>query len=360
MSRNLQLDFLRFVGVFLVLVHHLPEVTTTFFGKLIVCIQIGGWVGVDLFFVLSGYLVTGLIVKEYRTYGSFDAKRFLVRRGFKIYPSYYFLIIYQFLFSYFLTHYPQSWSGLLHEATFTANYFYSNNTHLWSISVEEHFYFLLSFLFVFLIALKKVNFKVILNIYLLLLFSGLGFRLLNYFNYTDYNFERDYTQSHYRFDGLFFGSLIAFVSYYKPYIIEKITNNKFTSFYISCSLLFLSTNFILRREAHPLISVVNLALNPICFGYLLIVLLDFNKKIFLTLIKPFSYIGMYSYSIYLFHIHFLFFCDKYLTKGTYLYYTTYLGLAIFGGILLSKCIEYPIIRYRERYFPSKSNVVKPV
>ena len=48
-----------------------------------------GWIGVDIFFVLSGFLVGGLLMKEWKTRGHIDVKRFLIRRGFKIWPQYY-------------------------------------------------------------------------------------------------------------------------------------------------------------------------------------------------------------------------------------------------------------------------------
>ena len=51
-----------------------------------------GWMGVDLFFVLSGFLVSGLIFREYQERGRLDIKRFLIRRGLKIYPGFYTLI----------------------------------------------------------------------------------------------------------------------------------------------------------------------------------------------------------------------------------------------------------------------------
>ena len=53
----------------------------------------GGWIGVDIFFVLSGFLVSGLLFNEQQRTGLVRVKNFLIRRGFKIYPSFYFLIL---------------------------------------------------------------------------------------------------------------------------------------------------------------------------------------------------------------------------------------------------------------------------
>jgi peptidoglycan/LPS O-acetylase OafA/YrhL len=54
-----------------------------------------GWIGVDLFFVLSGFLISGLLFNEYKARSSISFKRFFIRRGLKIYPAFY-------LFFYFL------------------------------------------------------------------------------------------------------------------------------------------------------------------------------------------------------------------------------------------------------------------
>lgn len=82
--RNTGLDLLRLVAILLVLGRHLlPGYENNTFLSIW---RTGGWVGVDLFFVLSGFLVSGLLFEEYKKRGSLDLKRFLIRRGFKIYP----------------------------------------------------------------------------------------------------------------------------------------------------------------------------------------------------------------------------------------------------------------------------------
>ena len=71
-----QLDGLRAVAIALVVVHH--ALTPTRFG---------GFVGVDVFFVLSGYLITGLLLAEHDRYGSIDLPRFYLRRAIRLYPA---------------------------------------------------------------------------------------------------------------------------------------------------------------------------------------------------------------------------------------------------------------------------------
>lgn len=88
-NRSCALDLLRAIAVVMVLMRHLPILPENGFVSVILnTIVQGGWIGVDLFFVLSGYLVAGLIFKEWQQTGHFNACRFLIRRGLKIYPAF--------------------------------------------------------------------------------------------------------------------------------------------------------------------------------------------------------------------------------------------------------------------------------
>jgi len=353
MKRNLQLDFLRFCGVFLVMMNHIRVMGHSPLDNCIQRISVGGWIGVDLFFMLSGYLVSGLIFNEYKLHQSFDGKNFLIRRGFKIYPTYYIFLLFTFFFFNYFTKAHYSLAGLFHESIFISNYSSYNNVHVWSICVEEHFYFLLTLVFFVLIKYKKVELKSFVLIYLFLLVLGLVCRTYNYFHYTDYNFDRDYTRSHFRFDSLFFGVLLAYIAHYKNYLFDNLLKNKFNVVFCILSVLFLLSNFVFYRETSRWLSVINLSVNPICFGYLMLNIIRYKNELFIKIIAPLSYIGKYSYSIYLFH-RFFDVIAKSVTKHAIPYYLLYFILSIVGGIIISKTIEYPIINIRERYFPSRS------
>lgn len=353
MKRNLQLDFLRFCGVFLVMISHIIIYNHSRLDGPLSIIAAGGGIGVDLFFVLSGYLVSGLIFNELNLHSSFNGTNFLIRRGFKIYPVYYIFLIVFWVFS-VLTNYPHTYTGLWHEAVFISNYTTHNSGHLWSLCVEEHFYFLLTLVFFILIKLKRVEFKSFVAIYLFLLVAGLAFRTYNYLHYSDYDFYRDYSRSHYRFDGLFFGVLLAYAAHYKKETLNKLLGNKFSPLLIILSLLFLLSNFVFHRDTNRWVEVTNVAVNPICFGFLMLHLIRYNNTLFLKIITPLSYIGKYSYSIYLFHVFFSYIAIMIAPSGGVKYYLLYFLLSLAGGIIISKGIEYPLINIREKYFPSRS------
>src|ERR1044072_1393050 len=88
-GRSLPLDMLRGVAILLVLGRHYvvdPEQLGSWGAPAAIWTQIG-WAGVDLFFVLSGFLVSGLIFAEYRQSGEVDIRRFFICTGFKIWPT---------------------------------------------------------------------------------------------------------------------------------------------------------------------------------------------------------------------------------------------------------------------------------
>lgn len=110
----------------------------------------GGWIGVDLFFVLSGFLISGLLFREHRKTGGVRIGRFLARRGFKIYPAFYVMILFTLAVgSLFDQRLPLR--DVLAELSFTQNYFGGLWDHTWSLAVEEHFYIGIAALFALLL-----------------------------------------------------------------------------------------------------------------------------------------------------------------------------------------------------------------
>jgi peptidoglycan/LPS O-acetylase OafA/YrhL len=161
-ARNSSLDSLRGLAILLVIGVHInffaPQggivaLAETFWRRV-------GYVGVDLFFVLSGYLIGSLLLTEMERHSSLNITRFLIRRGFKLYPVYYFFIAYTIIMA-SAKAYIQGGSAhgvlvaqlkdFLPSIAFIQNYIPPNPaTHTWSLAVEEHFYLLLPFMLVFL------------------------------------------------------------------------------------------------------------------------------------------------------------------------------------------------------------------
>lgn len=144
-------DALRFFACFKVFLHHLPIVAFPWFDVL----RKGGGIGVQFFFVLSGFLITYIICEEKERIGALNPKNFFVRRVLRIWPLFYLAIFIAFVTPYILgvIHLNSSAAGYepnwLVSALFLENY-KMILTHdvpnasplgvMWSLCIEEHFY----------------------------------------------------------------------------------------------------------------------------------------------------------------------------------------------------------------------------
>src|SRR4051812_31178165 len=129
-----------------------------------------GWAGVDLFFVLSGFLVGQLVLREHQRTGRFDGWRFTVRRALKLWPVLFVFLAVQALFGDQPLH-SYLWQTALH----VQNYAGTSIVHLWSLAVEEHFYFVLAVLFP-LAARRRLSPNVLIGVLAGVLVAALAFR----------------------------------------------------------------------------------------------------------------------------------------------------------------------------------------
>src|SRR5215212_8965764 len=144
-GRSLPMDMLRGVAILLVLGRHYvvaPE-NLGLVQPFAATWTTIGWSGVDLFFVVSGFLVSGLIFAEYRQRQRVDIRRFVIRRGFKIWPPY---LAYVGVLALWLAWQLRAgglsavWAELWPNVFHVQNYFHTPRLHTWSLAVEEHFY----------------------------------------------------------------------------------------------------------------------------------------------------------------------------------------------------------------------------
>jgi peptidoglycan/LPS O-acetylase OafA/YrhL len=132
------LDGLRAISLVCVLLAHLSG--TRHFLRWEV-LEIYGGFGVRIFFVISGYLITSLLLKEHERSGAISLKDFYIRRAYRILPA-----AYVFMGIVIATRWHSIASyNVLAAVTYTSNYFHGGEWtlgHLWSLSVEEQFYLL--------------------------------------------------------------------------------------------------------------------------------------------------------------------------------------------------------------------------
>ena len=140
-----QLDGLRTVAVTIVLVYHVARTQELSFLP-------GGFVGVDVFFVLSGFLITSLLLREHRSTGRLDLRRFYVRRLWRLYPALILVsavvaIVFAFfpgVFGYEAASPAEALVALAYGMSWWSGLELPGGPYLlgltWSLSVEEHFY----------------------------------------------------------------------------------------------------------------------------------------------------------------------------------------------------------------------------
>ena len=148
-SRIPSLDILRTLAIALVFTTHFGIFAE---GDWFAKVGPFGWAGVDLFFVLSGYLIAGQLLRALRSRGKISLRDFYVRRGLRIWPNFFFVLGIYFLFP--LTKERSQLPPLWRFLTFTQNFgldYHAQGafSHAWSLCVEEQFYLVLPFLLLF-------------------------------------------------------------------------------------------------------------------------------------------------------------------------------------------------------------------
>ena len=322
--------------------------------------------GVDLFFVLSGFLISGLLFKEIEDTGRLRLGRFWARRAFKIIPSYYFLLLVLAL-THATTWLDLSSTGAALHSFFVHSLFFQNylantiNGPTWSLAVEEHFYLLLPLLLLFICRIAGIRPPSSRFIYCLvpLLVLPLVFRTAR--SLTHGIELNDFMETHFRFDGLLFGVLVQWLVRTQSRVVDFISRRK-AAFAVLSGLLVLPTAFWAR--AQPIMFTIGFTLDSIGFALLLILVATAKAGRWhqsrLALIV--AGVGTWSYNIYLWHF---FLGDLHLpcfrpaqdwiaahihsSAGVaLLQFLLFAGVSIGIGAFLTQLVEKPFLLLRDR------------
>jgi peptidoglycan/LPS O-acetylase OafA/YrhL len=355
-QRLLGLDILRSVAVLLVLGRHMPEASGGTVGKwLYDGWHRGGWIGVDLFFVLSGFLVSGLLFSEYKKRGSLAVGRFLIRRGWKIYPAFLVFIL-ATIFVRIVFKKEIEPSGLLAELTFCQSYFRGLWAHTWSLSVEEHFYLLLPFILLGLAAVwggegKQRN--PFASIPLIAIAVATACLLLRLSRTGPFDPWQHVFPSVIRIDSLFFGVAIAYFWHFKPNAIELIRPCRWLL--IAAGVAGMLPAFWYSLEQNSFMyqwgfTVLFLSAGAILLGVLLC---ESPKSRFAAWIAG---LGFFSYSVYLWHVPVVIWGMPVVRKAVPLPFAAetaiYIATSFAVGIVMAKLVEMPALALRDRLFPA--------
>lgn len=389
-TRIFSLDVLRGLAAALVLIRHAPSqslangpVETMF--RFFVTI---GWTGVDLFFVLSGFLIANTLFVSRESHGDYQLIPFWIRRSFKIWPSYFVAYGTAFGLTVAREIYQNRWNeaGILFHRSWPNFFFlqnYSNGikwSHSWSLAVEEHFYLLLPLVLIGIALPSKTslhgNNQILRNVCWLamgLAIVALGLRC--YHNWTSNSWHDSYYLSHCRFDSLFCGVMLAAVYRYANWVREYIR------LWLPLGIIALLAGLLcaildpLEANRGMVVSTIGFSLLMVGSGTLVLsaaffpdfgLSIPFGARYVFQLL---AILGTYSYTVYLAHaaifstpgvegirqfllssLHSLKW-DQ--TLIAWLDRFAYLSVSVLGGVLLSHFIERPFLAIRKAYFATR-------
>lgn len=320
-----------------------------------------GFLGVDVFFVISGYLI-GNIVLTGMSEGEFKFKEFYIKRFRRLIPALLFTILINFIVTYqifLLDDFTLFKSSVIYTIFFLGNYFFWKTSdyfspstdilplsHLWSLAVEEQFYLIFPIVVFILFRFKHV--KKYLKVFLLFII----FVLFYYANSKYYHLPIDCPSANCievtNFYWLHTRSWEILIGVYLNFFELKKLKNKNLYLFISSLLIVSSFIFNFSQLSHPGLGTV-----PVIAGTALVLLLSRKNDInFLGRNSFLLFLGKISYSLYL--IHYIFFVStNYLNLELVIFNIDILPLI---NLFLSILISYFMWNYIEEPFRNKNRI----
>jgi peptidoglycan/LPS O-acetylase OafA/YrhL len=358
------LNGVRSIAALMVIVGHI-ELNKSYFGlpnnfQNIKCL---GELGVSLFFVLSGFLITYLLLREKGKYGKINIRSFYLRRVLRIWPLYYLVVLLSlfvlpnlsiFQMPYF--HLDLDTNYQFFMVCFMFVFFLPNvlinlklvpfATQTWSIGTEEQFYLAWPILIDRASDLKKWLFGIFLlyNLFLVVLSNS----FLDDIRYID--LIRNYIHLM-QLSALSLGAMTAFFLY---------TKNKFLSFFIRKEVFFIVFFLLLVSILYNVqIKFFSASFYSILFSILILNLtsnLDMTKSLEN---KIFIYLGKISYGMYMYHQMMIVLCIHFLQKWSIVSDFLIYVFSILATVLVSglsyQFIEKPFLNYKEQFLTSHNS-----
>jgi peptidoglycan/LPS O-acetylase OafA/YrhL len=321
------LDGLRALAIGIVVLHHSNAHALP-----------GGWMGVDVFFVLSGYLITSILLNEIKQSGEISLRNFYIRRALRLTPPLVLLAIFQFGRAPFSHHpgeivegtivalfYLENWNGVFHFAPWDAV------GHTWSLATEEQFYWLWPLLLPLILRRRPIAWLVGASLFMAasrVIFWGLD---------APYEFVQCFLGE--RPVGLLIGCALAFL----PISEWRLSSGYGLAAIVALvALAFASETTQILFISAPLAASLATAVLIVCL----------QRPGLLTdclSVGPVRYIGKISYGLYLYHLP-IFIVGGITRAGSPL---THVVVAIAFSVLLAtlsyEFVEKPILRLKSRF-----------
>ncbi len=343
-------DGVRGVGVLIVFVAHLNVILPI--PHLLVVP--GGTVSLDTFFVLSGFLITTLLLNEQSRRGKVKVSNFYARRVLRLLPALYVVVVAIALFAW-ATH---TWMHTETASIFSVLFYYGNYysataqsvfqpklasgfQHMWSLSFEEQFYLVWPWVTVALLTIRTRLRTVVIVLLSLIVLVGLH-RAISF--ETGVHWWALFQRTDTRADSILWGTLLAHLWVRR----REPTRGLVVAAWIAAA--FLLGCFVLTTQNGPFLYLGGFDAIDVAVAIVLLAILDGvwgGKRLFN--LKPFIALGLVSYAFYLWHLPVFFAIRHFDTHWDYavrvvVAFTATLGLTLFSWFLL----ERPLMRWRKR------------
>jgi len=301
--------------------------------------------GVGMFFVLSGFLITTLLLREYERTKTISLKQFYLRRCFRILPPFYTYILFVLIFC-LIEHIKIPWGSVTSAALFFRDYatgagFWATD-HLWSLAVEEQFYILWPALLIW--GLRSGGRKLAARIAVVCIAMAPLLRIGGKLAHVRYFEHRVPVMFHNRMDALMCGCILAILVGEPAFERYFAKLSKFWWF-------FLAYTFVISHELAVLLGLrfnlsIGLTLDSISVSILMLWLIRNPQSLLGKILnsKLLTTIGVLSYSAYLWQTFFI-----HPSNPSVLARMPYALIWIWVAAWLSyRLIEQPALRLRDR------------
>ncbi len=366
-KRILGLDLMRAVAILMVVLHHGFSLFN------FPCIPLPD--GVDIFFVLSGFLIGGILIKTMEKQKGFslaDLKIFWFRRWFRTLPAFWFTLLLN-LMVYFLLNLQnfsvkdtlklmflkeKLWQYFFFLQNLTSNMISRFFPETWSLSVEEWFYLSLPIiLFISLKSRLKPYKAILLSILIIIILPT----LTRYF-FSDIHLKWNWLSTRMvvimRLDGIGLGVLMAYIKYYKPAFWNKLASFKFL-IYLGI-FIFYASFYIIHENYYYFNSytITNLTFYTFTSIGVMITIPSLSKMTSnsSTFNRAVTFTSLISYSMYLINGTFILTIIQYFLPANisefykFLSYLFFWICTFFVSNLMYKYVEQPFMRLRDKHF----------
>lgn len=346
MVRNFGLDVVRSISIWLVLMQHahinIPH---------LVPLRIG-LVGVEFFFVLSGFLIGSLLFKTLEVHSDSSAlKEFWIRRWLRTLPLYYFILIFRFIFIDRSVGSNIGWYFVFLQNNFYGVSFFDVS---WSLVIEEWFYLLAPIPLLLIFRVKKAIVPVGIGLFILLIIAARMWMVIS----RNTPYEGLNSQFLLRFDALFIGVLLAWFKSYSS-IWKSLCSHKTGVLGVLSLLAYL---FFYAWAAKNTAGGINATFFPRTLGFTLLPILiafiipwmsTWKEEKSAIRLMFFTQTSILTYGIYLIHPMCFDLLYGYIPDAPEtIILLLGASLSYIGAYLAYRLIELPVLRLRDKYFPA--------